>query len=513
MADLSGKTVGRYQLNELLGAGAMAQVYRAYDPASGAQVAIKVLYPHLTNDEGFVERFRREAQAAALLDHPNIIRILDQGADGDVGYLVMELLDGPSLKRFLQERDAPLEIADAVQLTAKLADALEHAHSRGIVHRDVKPSNVLLRNGQLDQPVLTDFGVARMVEQTLNTGEGTTLGTPTYMAPEQGKGKPGDARSDIYALGVILFELLTGSPPFSADSPYSLILRHIHTPPPSPRAVRPAVPQALEDVVLRALAKDPDARYPTAAAFAAALRDGLNRAPQSRWRAPAFALAIVILLFLALLFAAWRLDQLPFASSPAGSVAAAKPTPSLLALQGAPAIEETWIDPDVPDRAAYEDPKVHLQGPSTPDRVIYRLTLPEWPAETRLITATLSVYTVPWSKDNRNAAVAVYRIKRDWDPKTATYLTPWSRPGLEPKVDMDLEPTTVVTLTNLVDTEGWLDLDITPAVRGWLEGEPNYGLAVRMTDDSFGMAHLWVYTTKYEDVNLRPKFSLVYQPQ
>jgi hypothetical protein len=192
-------------------------------------------------------------------------------------------------------------------------------------------------------------------------------------------------------------------------------------------------------------------------------------------------------------------------------VVAAKPTPAVLTLQGAPAIADTWLDPDVPDRPAAEDGKVHLQGPSTPDRALFRLTMPEWPAQTTLLTATLNVYTVPWSKDNRYAAVTVHRLLRDWDPATATYATPWSAPGLQPNVDYQIEPLTVVTLTNLLENEGWLALDITPAVRDWLSGKPNYGIVARMTDDSFGMAHLWVYTVEYEDPNLRPKLTLIYQ--
>lgn len=511
MVDLSGKTVGGYKLLERLGAGAMAQVYRAHDPTRGAPVAIKIFYPHLTADEGFIARFRREGQVAATLEHPHIIRILDQGTDGEWFYLAMEWIDGPSLKRYLQTRAQPLAIADAVQLTATLAEALEHAHQRGVVHRDVKPSNVLLRDGQLTQPVLTDFGVARMVEQTLDTGQGTILGTPAYMAPEQGEGKPGDARSDIYALGVILFELLTGKPPFEADSPYTVILRHIHTPPPLSRAQRQDVPRALEHVLQRALAKDPDARYQTAGEFARALRASLTPAAQPYLRAPAYVLAAVVLLALVILFAAWRLDQLPIGPRAAGNAVAAKPTPAVLILQGAPALADTWLDPDVPDRPAFEDPKVHLQGPSTPDRLVYRVTLPEWPPQTQLICATLSLYTVPWGKDNRHASVAVHRLKREWDPTTATFVMPWSRPGLEPDVDYELAPMTVVTLTNLLNAEGWLDLDITPAARAWLAGEPNYGVVVRMTDDSFGMAHLWVYTTQYDDPNLRPKLVLEYQ--
>ena len=512
MTDLSGKTVGGYQLLERLGQGAMAQVYRARDPTSGAEVAVKILYPHLTGDEGFVARFRREAQAAASLDHPHIIRILDHGTEGDLSYLVMELIDGPSLKDVLERREEPLSPDEAVRLVTTLAEALEHAHRQGIVHRDVKPSNVLLRGGRLDDPVLTDFGVARMVEATVATAAGTTLGTPTYMAPEQGEGKPGDARSDIYALGVILYELLTGRPPFEADSPYALILRHIHTPPPSPRTLRPALPKPLEAVTLRALAKEPAARYPSAAAFAEALRRSLIPAPRRPLHRLAYALATVAVLLLLLLFAAWRLGWLPIGPRPSGEVIAAKPTPAVLTLQGGPAIADTWLDPDLPDRPAFDDGKVHLQGPSTPDRLVYHLTLPEWPPQTELLTATLSLYTVPWkAEDNRYATVTVHRLLRDWDPATATYVTPWSSPGLQPDVDYELEPLTVVTLTHLLQNEGWLELDITPAVQDWLEGQPNYGVAVRLTDDSFGMAHFWVYTAEYEDPNLWPKLTLVYQ--
>lgn len=511
MTDLSVKTVGRYQLLERLGQGAMAQVYRAYDPASGTDVAIKILHLHLTGDEGFVARFHREAQAAASLDHPNIIRILDHGTDGELSYIVMELIEGPSLKTVLQQRNEPLAPEEAVCLVATLAEALEHAHRQGVVHRDVKPSNVLLRDGRLDSPVLTDFGVARMIEATAATAAGTTLGTPTYMAPEQGEGQPGDARTDIYALGVILYELLTGRPPFEADSPYALILRHIHTPPPPPRTLRPALPRELETVILRALAKEPAARYPTATAFAAAARQSLVHSVRPHSRTPGYALVAITVALLLVLFATWRLGWLPGGQRPSGQVIAARPTPATLILQGSPAIVGTWLDPDVPDRPAVEDPKVHLQGPSTPDRLVYRLALPEWPPQTELLTATLSLYTVPWGKDNRYASVAVHRLLRDWDPATATYEQPWTSPGLGPDVDFELRPTTIVTLTTLLEHEGWLGLDITPAARGWLAGQPNYGIAVRMTDDSFGMAHLWVYTTAYDDPNLRPKLTLTYQ--
>jgi len=512
MLDLTGEALGRYRLVERLGAGGMAQVYRACDPA-GAEVAVKVLYPHLTTDQGFTDRFRREAEAAASLNHPHIIHVLDHGATGELHYLVMELVGGPTLQSFFRNRDRPLTPDEAGSLIGPLADALHYAHEQGVVHRDVKPSNVLLRGGRLENPVLTDFGIARIVDTTVATAAGVVLGTPAYMAPEQGEGQPGDARSDVYALGAMLYELMTGRPPFTADSPYAVILHHINTPPPPPRSLRPELPRPLEAVILRALAKDPATRYPSAAGFAAALARSLRQPAASapRQRAWRYIAAVTGFLLLVAAFVAWRAGEMPFVSRPASEAVAAKVTPAILVLQGGPAIVDTWLDPDLPDRPAFDDGKIHLQGPSTPDRLLYGVTLPEWPASTELLTATLSLYTVPWSPDNRYATVTAHRMLRDWDLATATYAAPWASAGLTPDVDYQAAPLTVITLTTSLIEEGWLDLDILPATRAWVAGEPNYGLLVRMTDDSFGMAHLWVYASEYEDPDLRPRLTLVYQ--
>ncbi len=511
MSDLVGQTIGGYRLADRLGQGAMAQVYRGLAP-DGRPVAVKLLHPNLTGDEGFLARFHREAVAASRLDHPHIVKVLDHGSEGELRYLVMELVDGPSLQALLRDRGQPLTPTEAVALVVSLAEALDYAHRQGIVHRDVKPSNILLRGGRLDDPVLSDFGVAHMVDATVATQAGATLGTPTYMPPEQGEGRPGDERSDVYALGVILYELLTGRPPFQADSPYALILHHIHTPPPPPRSLRPDLPPTLEMVVLRALEKDPAARYPSAGAFAEALTASLARPARPRRTGLTVALAAITLLVLAT-FAAWRLGWLTGGTLPGGAIAA-RPTPAVLALQGGPTITDTWLDPDVPDRPAFSDGKIHLQGPSTPDRVLIKLAWPEWPADAELLAATLSFYTVPWkAEDNRFATVAAHRILRAWDAATATYETPWSAPGMKPDVDYEAAPFITITLTTLLTQEGWLDLDITAPARAWLAGQPDHGLALRLTDDSFGMAHLWVYAAEYEDPNLRPKLTLVYRRQ
>jgi hypothetical protein len=190
---------------------------------------------------------------------------------------------------------------------------------------------------------------------------------------------------------------------------------------------------------------------------------------------------------------------------------ATTPVVESLVLQGRPAVVEAWLDPDLPERVAYEDPKVHLQGPSTPDRIAYRLALPELPAGAEVLSATLSLYTVPWGEDNRYATVAAHRLLRDWQPETANYQSPWTTPGLKTDVDYEGEPFLTIELADLLQAEGWLELDITAPVRDWLAGETNHGLLIRLTDESYGMAHLWVYSGEYEDPDLRPRFSLTYR--
>jgi len=514
MSDLEGKTLDRYRVLSLLGQGAMAQVYRARDLESGAEVAIKVLHPHLTSDPQVAARFEHEARAASKLDHPAIVRVLDHGRVGDTSYLVMPLREGPSLKEYLEERAGhPVPVADAVNLVARLADALDYAHRYGVVHRDVKPSNVLLSGGDLREGMIVDFGVAHLTEATVETASGTTLGTPAYMAPEQGAGEQPDARTDVYALAAMLFEMVTGRPPFRAESPYAVIMHHIHTPPPSPRSFRPDLPPAVEAVILRALAKDPANRYATAADFAAALHRSLLSPMQTRPnRLPtlAFAAAAVAVLLLGGLLT-WRAG-LALPRRFGGAVAAdVTPTVQTLILQGAPAVRSAWLDPDLPHRSAAEDPKVHLQGPSTPDRIAYQIVLPDLPEGAEILTATLSLYTAPWGKDNRYATVALHRVLREWDPATATYTSPWTKSGLSPDVDYEVKPFLTRELSDRLHKEGWLDLNITGVVREWLAGEPNYGILLHMTDDSFGMAHLWVYTSEYDDPDFRPKLTLAYE--
>jgi beta-lactam-binding protein with PASTA domain/tRNA A-37 threonylcarbamoyl transferase component Bud32 len=253
---------GRYELAHLVARGGMAEVYRAHDRFLDRPVALKILFPELSVDQAFVQRFRREAQAAANLAHPNIVSVYDWGEDGSTYFIVMEFIEGRPLSAILRS-GGPMHPDRATEIAADVAAALAYAHRHDVVHRDVKPGNVLITDEGLVK--VTDFGIARALntEESL-TQTGAVMGTATYFSPEQAEGLGVDRRSDIYSLGVVLFEMVTGRPPFVADSPVAVASKHVREQPPLPRELNPAVPEGLEAIILKCLAKSPEHRYATA---------------------------------------------------------------------------------------------------------------------------------------------------------------------------------------------------------------------------------------------------------
>jgi outer membrane protein assembly factor BamB/tetratricopeptide (TPR) repeat protein len=266
--DLAGKTLGQFRIIEQLGQGGMASVFKAYQPSLDRYVAIKVLPAQHALTPGFSERFVREARAIAQLNHPNILPVIDFGQEGDLSYIVMKYVPAGTLT---DKMGHPMALEEVTRLVEGIAAALDHAHERGILHRDVKPSNVLLDEG--DWVLLADFGLAKMMagDEEL-TGSGVGIGTPAYMSPEQGQGKDVDARTDIYALGVVLYEMLVGQLPFDAETPFAIVMKHITEPLPLPSSLRPDLPEVVERVILKALAKAPADRFATAGELARALR-------------------------------------------------------------------------------------------------------------------------------------------------------------------------------------------------------------------------------------------------
>ena len=270
MEDLTGKQLGSYHVAAQLGKGGMATVYKAYQPSMVRYVALKVLPRHLADeDPQFILRFQQEAHVLAQLQNPHILPVFDFGEAEGYTYLVMPLISGGTLADRL--RGQPVPLTQAGTIIAQVGDALDYAHSRGVVHRDVKPSNVLL--DERGNALLSDFGIAKLVEGTQHfTQTGGILGTPAYMSPEQGLGAKIDRRCDIYSLGVILYQLVTGRVPFEAETPMAVLLKHINDPLPPPRSWNPALPEAVERVILKALAKNPDDRYATAGDLTEALQ-------------------------------------------------------------------------------------------------------------------------------------------------------------------------------------------------------------------------------------------------
>lgn len=277
MNDLVGRTVGKYRIVARLGRGGMAEVYKAYQPGLNRYVAIKVLHGHLADDEDFIGRFEREATAVARLRHPNIVQVYDFDVESGLYYMVMEFVEGPTLKAELKERSVKgliFTLPEAARIFSTLASAIDYAHSRGMVHRDLKPANIMFTaEGQV---VLTDFGIARIVGATRYTMTGAISGTPAYMSPEQGQGERGDERSDIYSLGVVLYEMVTGRVPFDADTPFAIIMKHINESLPLPTTINPDIPEGVERVILKALSKNPDDRYQKAGEMGKALREAVG---------------------------------------------------------------------------------------------------------------------------------------------------------------------------------------------------------------------------------------------
>jgi serine/threonine protein kinase len=269
MEDLTGKQFGQYHVVAPLGEGGMAAVYKAYQPVMERHVAIKVLPRHMTSSAEFLNRFRREARLVAQLQHPHILPVFDYGEEGGYPYIVMPYVVSGTLADILHSRR--LSLSEVRRIMTQVGDALGYAHARNIAHRDIKPSNVLL--DERGNCLLTDFGLARMAESaTKLTASGAIMGTPAYMSPEQATGSTIDARSDIYSLGIILYEMVTGRVPYIAETPVAVVFKHIQDPLPSVHKFNPGVPDSVELILLKALAKSPEDRYQTAEQFVRAIQ-------------------------------------------------------------------------------------------------------------------------------------------------------------------------------------------------------------------------------------------------
>jgi serine/threonine-protein kinase len=354
MQELVGHHLGQYELVAVLGRGGMATVYRARQASVDRDVAIKVISSDLAATEDFLRRFEREAKTVAALSHPHILKLFDYGQQDGITYLVMELMNGGSLSSLIDQ--GPMSLKQAYRLFSQVASALDYAHAHGIIHRDLKPQNVLLDEHK--NAHLSDFGLAKILSDAGDMTRSALIGTPLYMAPEQWESEPVTKQTDIYALGVMLFELLSGQTPFSGETTFKLMHMHLYQMPPSIRELRPELPEGVELVVQRTLAKAPEDRFDSAGELAAALRTALSRGAGStrngatfgprthqlsatiraahphQWRFPAWAALGGVALTVGMIFFVvnGRVGQLPFLTPPTSTqVMGLVPTPTAVA--------------------------------------------------------------------------------------------------------------------------------------------------------------------------------------
>ena len=273
--DLKGRLLGnRYEIIEKIGSGGMATVYKAKCHVLNRYVAIKILRDEFTTDEEFIKRFEVEAQSAASITHPNIVSVYDVGADGNLYYIVMELIKGKTLKEIIVEEKGPLPWKWSVNIAGQIASALETAHKNHIIHRDIKPHNIIITEDGVAK--VTDFGIAKAVSNSTITAFGTTIGSVHYFSPEHARGGYTDEKSDLYSLGVVMYEMLTGKVPFDADTPVSVALKHMQEEPTPPIEVNPNIPSAVNDIIMKALRKDTNLRYQNATAMLLDLKRALK---------------------------------------------------------------------------------------------------------------------------------------------------------------------------------------------------------------------------------------------
>ncbi len=362
---------GRYRILERLGSGGMADVYCAEDQQLGRRVALKVLHRRYAEDEQFVERFRREASSAAGLSQPNVVAIFDRGEWDGTYYIAMEFVDGRTLKDIIRER-GPAPPEAAIDVTLQILRAARYAHKHGVIHRDIKPHNVLIDpDGRVR---VTDFGIARAGTSDI-TETGSVMGTAQYLSPEQAQGRPVDARSDLYSIGIVLYELLTGQVPFDAESPVTVALMQVSEPPMLPRELVPTIPPAVEAVVLRAMEKDPDRRYQTADEFIAALETAraapeqvppplveeiVEEPPRSRWWLW-LLIALALIAIAVGLYLALRPEQLTVPDVIDRESATAS---QILQNRGFEVDIVSVVNPDVErDHVAAQDPRPNTEAP------------------------------------------------------------------------------------------------------------------------------------------------------